>query len=138
MNSFVSRYAIIATVLVLVSSCTSTEPVEIRVNKDQCANCKMTITELNYASELVTSKGKTFAFDDIKCMDYFQNNHENEAIKNAISYVIDFNTLEFVKKNEAFLIQGGAIKSPMNGNIQAFKNKEDAQNAAQKLNAQPL
>lgn len=115
-------------------SCSEEGPVAIEFNKDQCDNCKMVIEKAGYASELVTSKGKAYKFDDIKCMHMFEGDNE-ELAQNAKTYVTDFKTSQFIEESKATLVQGGAIKSPMGGDTQAFANKADAEEAAKKLGA---
>ena len=109
-------------------------PQEIAVGKDQCANCKMTISEPKYATQLITEKGRLYKFDDISCMnDYEVSNTESTG--NAKTYVADFPSGEFIEKTTATFIKGGDIKSPMGGNTQAYKDKAAAEKAATELQA---
>ena len=115
-------------------SCQKNEPKNFSLQKDQCDNCKMTITELNHATEIVTEKGRAYKFDDINCMEMFEK-AETDKMKNAKKYVIDAPSGKFVELQKATLITGGSIKSPMGGNTQAYENKETAVKAAKKLGA---
>ena len=115
-------------------ACSETGPQEIKVGKDQCENCKMTITDQKYATQLITEKGRNYKFDDISCMvDYESSNAE--TIGKAKTYVVDFPSGAFIETNTATFIKGGNIKSPMGGNMQAFKDKAAADKAATELNA---
>lgn len=125
---------IIAVSVLAFMSCQKSGPKEIVVGKDQCDNCKMTITEVKYASELITEKGRVYKFDDISCMTMYENSNPDKA-KNAQLYLIDFPSGKFVEKVKATLIKGGSIKSPMGGNIQAYENKNAAEKAASSLGA---
>ena len=118
--------------LMAVVSCSKSGPQEILSGKDQCENCKMTITDTKYATQLVTEKGRNYKFDDITCMqDYSVSN--TEAAKNAKTYVADFPSGQFFDSSTATFIQGGSIKSPMGGNIQAYKEKSAAEKACEFL-----
>lgn len=115
-------------------SCQENGPKDFALQKDQCDNCKMTITELQYATQLVTEKGRVYKFDDISCMTMYENSEPDKVAKSK-KYVIDFPSKKFVELNKATLIKGGSIKSPMGGNTQAYENKETAVKAAKKLGA---
>lgn len=115
-------------------ACAESGPQEIKVGKDQCENCKMTITEPKYATQLLTEKGRNYKFDDISCMKDYESSN-SDAIGNAKTYVVDFPSGAFIETNTATFIKGGDIKSPMGGNMQAYKDKAAAEKAATELNA---
>lgn len=115
-------------------SCQENGPKYFALQKDQCDNCKMTITDLQYATQLITEKGRVYKFDDISCMTMYENSEPDKEAKSK-KYVIDFPTKKFVELSKATLIKGGSIKSPMGGNTQAYENKETAEKAAKKLGA---
>lgn len=109
----------------LLGSC-SAGPEAIKVGTDNCSFCKMTISDVKYGGEIVTKKGKIFKFDDLHCLLEFKkaNMVEQESIKDI--YLVDFaGSHELVNAKECFLLQGGTIKSPMNGDVIAFKSNDD-------------
>ena len=120
--------------MLFLISCAEPGPKEINLGKDQCDHCKMTITEQKYATQLVTSKGRVYKFDDIICMENYANSNADIA-KGARKYVVDFPSGKFIDAATATYITGGSIKSPMNGNTQAYKDKAVAQKAAASLGA---
>ncbi|MDN3606746.1 nitrous oxide reductase accessory protein NosL [Kaistella yonginensis] len=125
---------LVASSMIVLAACSESMPQEIAVGKDQCANCKMTISEPKYATQLITEKGRLYKFDDISCMnDYEVSNTESTG--NAKTYVADFPSGEFIEKTTATFIKGGDIKSPMGGNTQAYKDKAAAEKAATELQA---
>ncbi|MDO5616106.1 MAG: nitrous oxide reductase accessory protein NosL [Cruoricaptor ignavus] len=127
------KTVVFGAVLALMS-CQQSGPVEIISGKDQCDNCKMTITKVNYATELLTEKGRAYKFDDIMCMDMYKTSNPDKA-KNSKQYAVDFESGKFVETNKATFIKGGEIKSPMGGNTQAYTDKATAEKAATKLGA---
>ena len=125
---------LLASTMITLAACAKSEPQAIAVGKDQCENCKMTITEPKYATQLITEKGRIYKFDDISCMkDYEVSNTESTG--NAKTYVADFPTGNFIESSTATFIKGGDIKSPMGGNTQAFQDKAAAEKAATTLQA---
>ncbi len=125
---------VLASSMVFLAACSKTGPQEISVGKDQCDNCKMTISEPKYATQLITEKGRLYKFDDINCMnDYVVSNSETTG--HAKTYVADFPSGKFIESSTSTLIKGGDIKSPMGGNTQAFQEKTAAEKAAKDLQA---
>ncbi|HRO83358.1 MAG TPA: nitrous oxide reductase accessory protein NosL [Niabella sp.] len=122
---------------ILLPSCSNSDPVPIKLNVDNCANCNMTVSDLRFGTELITDKGRSFVFDDLKCMVHYMK--ENNVQK-ATYYVPDHNKPEnFLKAENAFFVKGDSIRTPMNGHIATFAKKEEAteyasQNSAEIIN----
>ena len=123
--------------LVFLNSCGTPGPRPIKLNADECANCKMTLTNPQYAAQLITDKGKQYVFDDVKCMtDYSESN----ALKtNVHFYVADYcKPSEFIDPDHAILLHSDQFQSPMGGNIAVFANKDSAQLYKSKLSADEI
>ncbi len=124
-----SKTLFIAASVLAIMSCQKSGPKDIAVGKDQCDNCRMTITDVKYAAQLITDKGRAYKFDDLSCMTMYESSNPDKAT-NAKTYVVDFPSGEFLEKSRATFVKGGSIKSPMGGNTQAFRDKAAAQKAA--------
>lgn len=59
---------VIAFFLLLVLGACSYAPDPILIGHDECAYCRMIISEKPFGSQLVTSRAKTYKFDSIECM----------------------------------------------------------------------
>lgn len=126
-----------AFVLANLFACQEAGPQKINFGKDQCDLCKMNIEDAKFGAELITEKGRIYKFDDVNCMKTYES--ENTAqIGKAKLYVADFITTELFPIENATFLSGGAIKSPMNGNLAAFRDKAKAEQEAQKLGANVL
>jgi copper chaperone NosL len=136
----VKRYAAISPAIILatsllLSSCT-TGPETIVVGTDNCYFCKMVITDARYGAEVVTKKGKLYKFDDVHCLLSFTKANMIDEAQVKDIYLVDFSgTHSLVKANESFLLKGDEIRSPMNGNIIAFKNRDSLKKIASQFNA---
>ena len=128
------KTSLLLSFVITLMACQDSGPQGFLLGQDQCDNCKMTITENKYATEMITEKGRIYKFDDLSCMTMYESS-EAEKAKNAKFYVIDFPSEKFVEKANATLVHGGAIKSPMGGNTQAFENISVAEKAAAELGA---
>jgi copper chaperone NosL len=119
----------------LLNSC-GVGPEKIVVGSDHCTYCKMTITDNRYSAEIVTKKGKLYKFDDLHCLFAFTGAKGVDDGQVKEIYLSDFSgDHSLVKASESYLLQGGSIDGPMNGNLIAFKNKDSLQKIAAQLNA---
>lgn len=57
-----------APMLGALAACASAGPRPIAYGRDQCANCRMVVSDPRYAAELVTAKGRTLVFDSVECL----------------------------------------------------------------------
>lgn len=117
------RFSFIFLLLISITSC-SVEPKEINFGSDVCHFCKMTIVDKPFAAEVVNSKGKAFVYDAIECM---VNNTLADPLDASLFLVYDYiNPSEFIDATNAYFVISNKVKSPMGGNLAAFKNKSDA------------
>ncbi len=119
------KYFISLTLIVLLS-CTS-EPKKIKVGTDQCHYCKMTIMEENFACQTITSKGKVYLYDDLKCQIKEKRSNE-KSFKGAQFYVSNYlDDGAFLVSEKAFFIESSEFKSPMAGNVAAVATQSEAE-----------
>jgi len=127
--------SLLPVVFFFIFSCSTSKPEPIKLNSDKCDNCGMAISNLAFASELFTSKGRVYKFDDLSCMLTFKK--ENTEKSNLASYYVS-NFLadnHLLMAEKSFFIKGETINSPMGGNIAAFSNKDSANKYAEKFEA---
>ena len=116
---------IIIGIMSLAFSACSTEPEPIKVGKDNCHFCKMTIVDSRFGAEIITTKSKVYKFDDEHCIVAFLNS--KSLVKSEISsiYFTDFcSPHKLINVKQAYFLQSPKLKSPMNGNIAAFSNQD--------------
>jgi copper chaperone NosL len=117
--------------VLLLAACggVSLEPVALSP-EDMCAHCKMAIAEKQYAAEFITKDGDVLKFDDLSCLaSYVAARKNREQI--AVVYVMDFETKQWLKAEEAVFAQAANFRTPMSGGIAAFKDKVRAEAVAQ-------
>jgi copper chaperone NosL len=120
-----SAVAVTIGCMIFFSSC-SAKPEPVIAGVDQCYFCKMMVSDAKFGTEIITDKGKKYKFDDMHCLLSFINSKAINATEIKDVYVTDFSSPEhhFIKANESFLLHSELLKSPMNGNIVAFANKD--------------
>jgi len=117
--------------IILFSSCT-TEPQSLKMGKDHCAFCKMTISDNRYGAEIITRKGKVYKFDDAHCILSFLKSKSIQKKDGDEVYFSDFTGNHMlIKSDNAFLLQSDFFRAPMNGNIAAFSNQDSLNKIAQ-------
>ncbi|MCY7330524.1 MAG: nitrous oxide reductase accessory protein NosL [Saprospiraceae bacterium] len=126
-GALAGKAAALAAIFTMLSftSCT-TGPEPIRYGQDGCQHCKMTLTDRRFGSEIVTTKGKVFKFDDLNCLANYLK--EGGVAEQDVAQVVsvDFKKAgTFVDVQQAFFLKSEAIKSPMRGDVATFSNQQD-------------
>ncbi len=116
-----SQLAMVGMAAMILSSCGNSGPQAIHYNKDACEFCKMSISVPGFATELVTTKGRIYKFDDLSCMLAYTKANPQVPVLNL--YVTSFVAPhEFIKTQDAYFVRHETLKSPMGGNTAAFSD----------------
>jgi len=95
-------------------------PHKVHYDRDMCSECKMVISDRNYAAQIVnTQKNKAYHFDDIGCAFIWMNENKPTWIKNAKIYVADLESGKFINAANAFWTSGHT--TPMDFGYAAHK-----------------
>lgn len=107
-------------IICLLTSCQPSME-EIRFGEDQCAYCRMIISDPKFGAELVTSKGKVFKFDAAECMIDYLSAPQNQEQAYAFTAAVAWNTPGQLHPVEElnFLVSEN-IPSPMGKNLSAY------------------
>lgn len=118
-----SRSAAIAMLCIMLTSC-SAGPQPIKVGKDACTFCKMTVTDARFACEIITDKGRVMVFDDLHCLFSYQKQQKDKGATEV--WISSFTDKEkLIPAGTAVFLSSPNLKSPMGGNIAAFSSKEN-------------
>lgn len=124
-HKIITIYAIIG-LLALLTAC-SQKPEEIHYGSDECAYCKMMITDSRFASQIVRETGKSIKFDAIECMANYTEEHKTE-LESAKMWVSDFNNPgNWIEVGNATIVKSDVVKSPMGESLLAFENEGEMQ-----------
>lgn len=106
-------------VLFMLVGCNAGNP-SIVFGKDSCWFCKMTVIDKKFGAVLLNTKGKALTFDSEECLVAFVNADKDFEAHTIL--VVDYSHPGvLIDAGEAFFIKGGAINSPMGGQLAAFK-----------------
>jgi len=119
------RPALLVVLFLALQAC-SQDPHQIHYGSDECAYCKMMITDNQFAAQTVTQKGKSIKFDAIECMAAYAGEEKTE-LENARFWVSDFTAPgNWVEVEKAVIIRSEVVNSPMGASLLAIGNADSA------------
>lgn len=77
----------------------SYKAIDIKAGMYSCAQCKMDVKALDYATQAVKKNGDTYFFDDIGCMILWLKEHQTDIVKLYVKTVDTHKWLEAAKAN---------------------------------------
>ena len=124
-KGFEIKTTMILLLLISMLSACSNGPKTINYGTDGCDFCKMTISDKRFGGELLTRKGKAYKFDDMHCINSFLQSNVIDSADIAEIYLVDFSRPgTFIISEESIFLKSEDLRSPMGGNIAAFKEKD--------------
>ncbi len=108
----------------MLSACINQEPKEVNLHTDECTYCKMVVSDQQFASQLVSDKGKSYPFDSIECMAAFTYQSPDVA-ENAKFYVSDYTQQgQWLLLDNADIFHAEIVSSPMGLSLFALPELE--------------
>jgi len=119
------RSALLLIFFLTLQAC-SQNPHQTHYGSDECAYCRMMITDNQFAAQAVTQKGKSIKFDAIECMAAYAGEEKTE-LENARFWVSDFTVPgNWVEVDQAVIIRSEVINSPMGASLLAIGDADSA------------
>jgi copper chaperone NosL len=115
--------------MLVVSGCARV-PEPFVFGEDQCAHCRMTITDPAYATQVVSTTGRAYKLDSAECLLRFLEAATVTADEIHSRWVSAVDTGELVRAESAWFVQSPSIRSPMGGGLAAFSTQDAAAGAA--------
>jgi copper chaperone NosL len=116
---------------VAVAACAPPGPQAIADKGKSCDYCRMTISDDRFGGQLITRKGKAYAFDAIECLAsyYLQNKTAGDG---SSVWVADFaKPGHWIKAEDALFVRNDAHQSPMGLNLVALSADADTASTGQ-------
>ena len=106
--------------LLLLASCADTPaPVEIDTRGEACAWCRMAVSDLRTAAQLVAPLEEPRFFDDLGCLrDYLTGGATVPS--GAVAYVTDHRTRAWIPAKAAVYAQTASLATPMSSGLAAW------------------
>lgn len=105
------------------------KPVDI-YPEDMCSQCRMAISEPVFASEIITTDGGVFKFDDLGCLEKFQE--KSGELKIAVTFVKDYETKNWLLYEHSTIVQT-SLQTPMGSGKVAFAYPAQAREYREKF-----
>lgn len=119
--------ALLALTLVACSS-GKPKPVPVHLNEDICSECRMAVSQLPFAAEVVSTSGRVDYFDDVGCLLIWLRAHPLRVSQAA--YVADHGTGAWVDVTAATYVHAPSVSTPMGFGLLAFGSSNAAAEAA--------
>jgi copper chaperone NosL len=97
-------------------------PVDI-FPEDNCAQCRMVISDERCASEIIDERGDVFKFDDISCLLNYRSKHSD--IRIIATFLKDYESKQWMPYENASIVETGA-ETPMGSGKIAFADSKQA------------
>jgi copper chaperone NosL len=122
--SWICAAALAAAALWAGAGCGRAEvrPVEL-YPEDNCAHCRMAISDPHFASEILDQNGDALKFDDLGCMLQYRAGHPGMAIAGV--FLKDYETLGWLRYEQASIVKTG-LSTPMGSGNVAFSRADKA------------
>jgi len=124
--------------LLALAACGQPEPA-IDFGKAECAHCRMNVVDKQFGAALITLKGRQYVFDDISCM--VKHVEAGTIAEGQVAgwYVCDHSTPgTLIDATEALYLHGPSFRSPMRGDVAAFRSEEQRNRAQVKGSAEEM
>ncbi|KAA0230791.1 hypothetical protein EDS67_05085 [candidate division KSB1 bacterium] len=105
------------------------KPVDI-YPEDMCSQCRMAISEPVFASEIITTAGDVFKFDDLGCLEKFQE--KSGELKISAAFVKDYETKNWLLYEHSTIVQT-SLQTPMGSGKIAFADPAQAREYREKF-----
>lgn len=104
-------------------------PRDLNIGSEECAHCRMIVSEEAFAAQLRTQHGISHVFDSIECLADFAV-QAGETGEPAIGgmWVTDFNSPgTWLDAEGAYYLRSPDLRSPMGMNLSAYASRNDVQ-----------
>ncbi len=117
--------AVVTAVLLLVVSCADPAPRALALGTDECAQCRMMITDPRFGAQVIMRTGKIQTFDAIECVAAFVASADSTRLRSV--WVTDFERPgTWIRASEALYVADASRASPMGRSLLALNGATDS------------
>ena len=104
-------------------------PASLDVKNDTCAHCRMAVSDRRFAAQIVAPGEEALFFDDLGCLREYLSASGPTVPDEAVVYVADHRTAEWVDARQAVFTRRANLATPMASGLMAHRDtsslKED-------------
>ena len=119
-----SRTGSLVACIVSLLGCASgpAQPARPDLGIDPCSSCRMVLSDVSFAAQIVAPGEEPRFFDDLRCLrDYLS---ANPLPKGAGVYLVDHRTRVWIEATRAVFARAPAIETPMGSHLLAYADKD--------------
>jgi len=111
------RTALFVLLALALQACESgpPQPAQLDTRNEQCAGCRMAVSQTRFASQLVAPGELPRFFDDLDCLAGFLR--AGKAPKGAVAWVADHRTKAWVRADRAVYTRVPGLETPMGSHV---------------------
>jgi len=127
--------AIATAAFLLITSCAEPSPRALALGSDECAQCRMMITDPRFGAQVIMRTGKIQTFDAIECAASFVASADSTRLRSV--WVGDFERPgAWIRASDAMFVAGASRASPMGRSLLALHNATDSTDARTRYGGQ--
>ena len=113
--------AALATVAISACGGGAVVPAAIDTRHDACRFCRMTVSDLRFAAQIVAPGDEPLAFDDLGCVGAYLAGQQ-AARPDAVVFVADHRTREWLRADAATFTRVDGLETPMGSHVIAHRD----------------
>jgi copper chaperone NosL len=132
--------AVLTGILVgLLTAACSIQPQPVHLGSEECDHCRMVISDLRFAAQALTTRGRAYKFDAVECLAIWVRAGDVPRKELHSLWVSNFAVPgEWVAADEAVFLHAESLRSPMGQGLAAFASSEEAAAHQRELGGQVL
>lgn len=133
------RHPVLGLVLCLAAACGSSgpAPADLAGGQEACGFCRMTVSQPEFASQVVAPGELPLFFDDLACLNnYLTSTPERPA--DAVIYVADHQTKAWIRAETALFSRVAAVSTPMGSHLMAHESSHSRAADVTAAGAEPV
>ncbi len=112
-------------------------PAPLDTANESCRSCRMTVSDARFAAQIAAPFEEPVFFDDVGCLrDYLKGRPPLGA--NAMAYVADHRTREWIPAHRAVYTRNPSIATPMGSHLMAHASPESREADPDAASGAPL
>ena len=119
------RHTVLGTALCLAAACgpSGPAPADLAVGQEACGFCRMTVSQSEFASQVVAPGELPLFFDDLSCLNNYLTSTPTRPA-GAVLYVTDHQTKTWIRAETALFSRVATLSTPMGSHLVAHASSE--------------
>lgn len=118
------QFAIVLVALALTACGREVKPAELDTANTACRYCRMSVSDVHFAAQIVAPGVEAQFFDDIGCLTNHLKEKDVKVPAGAVAFVADHRTGTWVRAASAVYTRTDSVSTPMSGGIVAYASED--------------